>query len=208
MTRRTNTHEIFSLVAWIALWLTVVSGGTYYALLYDNSPGAAHTTTSMWPQGLQFTPDKNKDTLVMLIHPKCSCSRASLGELARIVAEFPDNLRVYVLYVTFSGNNGNWEFSEARATAQSIPGVTLIDDVDGKISKQFGAETSGYTLLYNQSGSLLFSGGITASRGHWGDNTGTQAVSAILTNGEVLTRKTAVFGCDLFSKNREVHNEL
>jgi hypothetical protein len=45
---------------------------------------------------------------------------------------------------------------------------------------------------------LIFSGGITASRGHAGENAGVLALVALLTHGRPERRATSVFGCPLF----------
>ena len=59
------------------------------------------------------------------------------------------------------------------------------------------AETSGYVVVYSPSGELLFHGGITAGRGHAGDNSGEQAILSLLSTHEAPTRQTRVFGCAL-----------
>jgi hypothetical protein len=62
---------------------------------------------------------------------------------------------------------------------------------------RFGAETSGHTLLYGADGRLLFSGGITASRGHAGENAGESAIIALVNHQTPLRSQTLVFGCSL-----------
>ena len=71
-----------------------------------------------------------------------------------------------------------------------------------EVARQFGVQTSGHTLVYGPDGSLLFSGGITGSRGHLGDNRSFAAVSRIITNHSIqLARTTApVFGCELLNR--------
>ena len=79
-----------------------------------------------------------------------------------------------------------------------MPGVAVMDDVDGKLAKLFGAETSGYVVIYNPQGKLLFNGGITGSRGHAGDNAGLSAAVGWLTDNNSHLRCTSVYGCSLF----------
>ena len=71
-------------------------------------------------------------------------------------------------------------------------------DNDGIEARRFGSSASGQVLLYNPQGKLLFSGGITASRGHSGDNDGRTAIVALLTQGQAAKDETPVFGCQLF----------
>ena len=62
--------------------------------------------------------------------------------------------------------------------------------------------TSGQVLLYQPSGRLAFSGGITPARGHSGDNPGSDAVLSLVrrearqADGVPVTCR--VFGCPLF----------
>ena len=59
----------------------------------------------------------------------------------------------------------------------------MLRDDDGAEARRFGAETSGQTLLYDEHGALLFSGGITGARGHAGDNAGRASLVALLNRG-------------------------
>ena len=72
-----------------------------------------------------------------------------------------------------------------------------MDDLDGVEAQRFGAATSGQAFLYNQAGALLFKGGITASRGHSGDNLGRDAVVDLVTSGVASVSAAPVFGCSL-----------
>ena len=72
-------------------------------------------------------------------------------------------------------------------------------DDDGAEARRFGVETSGQTLLYDARGALIFSGGITGSRGHAGENAGAAALAALLTRGAAAQRGADVFGCPLFA---------
>jgi hypothetical protein len=65
------------------------------------------------------------------------------------------------------------------------------------LARQFHATTSGQTLLYSPAGSLMFSGGITAARGHEGDNVGESTIVALLTGKPTDVVRTPVFGCPI-----------
>jgi hypothetical protein len=73
--------------------------------------------------------------------------------------------------------------------------------VAGQEAKLFGAKTSGDVLLFGANGKLIFAGGITASRGHEGDNPGADAMLKALgesrRNKVSTTTATPVFGCSL-----------
>jgi hypothetical protein len=59
--------------------------------------------------------------------------------------------------------------------------------------------TSGQTVLYDNEGALLFSGGITGARGHAGDNAGRTSLVELLNRGAAGRSRTSVFGCPLFA---------
>ena len=112
-------------------------------------------------------------------------------------------VRAYVLFTTDVGSAQDWEKSDLWQSAAEIPGVTVVKDSEGVEARLFNAVTSGQTVLYDTRGQLLFSGGITGSRGHFGDNPGQGAIISIV-NAEVPERtETSVFGCPLFNPPAE-----
>lgn len=148
----------------------------------------------------------------MAIHPHCPCSRASLGELAILMAHSDGRLAAFVVFVQPPGFDENWTKSDLWSGAGSIPGVIRIID-HGVEAKRFGATTSGQTIVYDPRGRLLFSGGITAARGHFGDNPGLSVIARLLDTAEtglsarvvyrnnpvVYASTTPVYGCPLFA---------
>jgi hypothetical protein len=97
------------------------------------------------------------------------------------------------------GFANGWVQTDLWRTAASIPGVTLVRDDDGREARRFGTATSGQTLLYDGDGALRFSGGITGSRAHAGDNAGRQSLVALLSGEQPDRVATNVFGCPLFA---------
>ena len=139
--------------------------------------------------------------LVMFAHPRCPCTRASVGELERLLAEAPARCSAKVIFLQPTGMDDEWVESDLWHTASRIPGVTVHRDRSGIEARWFHAETSGQTLLYDRGGRLIFQGGITISRGHAGDNPGRSALLARLRDRTASLAKTPVFGCALFSAN-------
>ncbi|HWB01940.1 MAG TPA: hypothetical protein VG796_02880 [Verrucomicrobiales bacterium] len=136
-------------------------------------------------------------TLLMFVHPQCPCSESSIGELAKLVARCRGQFNAHVFFVRPAGMEESLVKGKLWEQARRIPGVVVSCDEGGLESERFRAETSGYTVLYNGDGSLLFEGGITAARGHSGDNAGCEAVEALLKGGGHERVKTPVFGCAL-----------
>ena len=119
------------------------------------------------------------------------------------MAHSEGRLSAYVLFLKPAGFSDNWEETDLWQSASKIPGVKVILDDEGREARLFHAATSGQTVLYDPDGRLLFSGGITGSRGHFGDNPG-QASIVSFVNAEVPNKtETSVFGCPLFDPQSE-----
>jgi hypothetical protein len=186
----------------VAGWLIAVFGGMLSLALHEAEPGFAASKPTSDNADLKSILATNGPTLLMFVHPKCPCSAASVEELARLANDCEGRLKVVVLVLQPSNEPPSWSHTSLWQSAQSIPGVSVESDVDAKLARQLGVITSGQVLLYDRSGNLEFSGGITASRGHAGDNDGADAIVAhVLGRGgpAALIRETPVFGCALYS---------
>lgn len=191
-----RTRAILTTVLFGLAWSGAIAFGTRSLIRYENTPGQVGVVPQAWPASSSLERALDRPTLVMLAHPRCPCSNTSMDELARTLAQVHEKVRVYVLFLTPKGSPG-WEETSLRHRAAAIPGVTVLSDIDGVEARLFGAETSGHALLFDAAGRRLFSGGITASRGHAGDNIGESAIVSLI-NGGRATRSTAfVFGCSL-----------
>ena len=185
------------LVAGVGAWFLAVAAGTVVLLGYENAPGASPAPPALWPGDSRIARATDLPTLVMFAHPRCPCTRASLGELAVLLAHCRGRVTPYVVLVKPDGLPGDWAQTDLRRSALSIPGVQVLCDDGGVEARRFHAATSGQTLLYGADGRLLFRGGITASRGHSGDNSGRSAITALV-NGQAAARvESFVFGCSL-----------
>ncbi|HXA44168.1 MAG TPA: hypothetical protein VNZ25_01575 [Candidatus Angelobacter sp.] len=182
------------------LWLVAAGTGFAWILNYQNSSGGAGPAPEHWPLGTQITLNSKEDTLVMFAHPQCPCTEASLEELNRLLARSGGSVAAQVWFFKPDSFSNDWAHSDLWKSAAAIPGVTVREDVNGAQARLFGAETSGYVLLFDTHGRLLFKGGITGSRGHAGDNAGENAIIA-WSNGQAAgLDKTPVYGCSLLGK--------
>lgn len=188
-------------MAMIAAWLVGVVGGFGLLSNYANAPGIAGTPPQKWPGESHLLRATDRSTLVMLVHPHCPCSRASMGELARLMAQSESRLTAYVLFAKPAKFAEGWEQTDLWAIAGAITGVTVMRDDDGVEAHRFHAATSGQTILYDEEGTLRFNGGITAGRGHEGDNNGRSAIVSLLTSNKAEHTQTPVFGCALFAQD-------
>ena len=184
-----------ALIVWTVLVTAGLAGITRYAM----TPGAPARSRGDWPSGVSFDPSERDLTVVISLHAKCPCSRATVSELAKLIAKFPQRLSVIVLRV------GSDDGVLSLDAIQHLPQVSIISDESGTITDQFGAKTSGQLFAFDRAGHLKFSGGITASRGHEGDNAGSDAIAAILesSNNTSSVQSASVFGCPLTDSRSE-----
>lgn len=181
------------------LWLLVVAGGLAGLARYEQSAGSIGATPSQWPLSADISLDPTRPTLLMFAHPKCPCTRASMEEFNRLLAQCHEAVTPHVLFFVPENKANDWAEGALWKSAKAIPGVVVETDPEGRKARLFGAETSGYVVLYSPRGELLFQGGITAGRGHAGDNTGESAILSLLASRDTQTRQSRVFGCNLLS---------
>ncbi len=185
------------------VWFATVGFGLHKLWHYENDPGIAEDAPAHWPASSQIRPGSRSATLVMFAHPHCPCTRASIGELAVLMTRCQSPLAAYVLFFKPKDFPADWDKTDLWYSAAAIPGVNVIQDEDGLEARLFHAVTSGHTIVYDAQASLLFSGGITDSRGHSGDNDGRSAILSLLTEGVAERSQTLTFGCSLYDPNSE-----
>ena len=168
---------------------------------YDFSPGAPAATLSDWPAAATLPRSADRCTLVLFLHPQCPCSVASLANLDSIVAEARQPLEAYVLFVTPPGKAEGWDHTSLWNLAKRMKGLAVGSDPDATEARRFGAQTSGQTFLFSQTGRLMYSGGITPMRGHSGNCVGTLAILSALAGKSVAHRSSPVFGCALYDSS-------
>jgi hypothetical protein len=187
-------------IGFCALWLLTTAAGFLVLLNYESKGGSAGPTAGHWPANSQIKRVQNQNTLVMFAHPRCSCTRASLDELNRLLTSCSEKVTVQIWFFKPSQHSNEWTENGLWRSAAAIPNVTVHEDLDGAQATLFGAETSGYVLLYNNAGQLLFKGGITGSRGHVGDNPNEDTLVSLLNGQTSGLKQTSVYGCPLLDK--------
>lgn len=195
--RSAGDRRLLLRVAIGVVWMGASCGGLVALALYAKVPGPIGQSPLQWPTDSKLVCDQPAATLITFAHPKCPCTRASLGELAKIVARFQGAVTPWVVFYKPAGSDLTWDRTDLWTTAAAIPGAKVVSDPDGVEARRFHAITSGHTLLYSARGTLLFSGGITQARGHAGDNTGRSAIESILAGETPTCNSTPVFGCPI-----------
>lgn len=182
----------------LILWCAGLGAGASALWRYSTTPGDAGSAAERWPENAPIHRRPGRARLVMLAHPQCPCTRASLIELGHVMAS--SDVDAWVLFLRPEGAESGWERTKLWEMAAGIPGVQPVADADGNAAKMFGAETSGHVLFYDAAGTLRFSGGITASRGQEGPSAGGEALLMLLRGRESRGDRSLTFGCPLDSK--------
>lgn len=135
-----------------AAWMLAVAAGFLAILKYGSTPGHAGTPAVHWPRETHVLPDPDRANLVLVVHPQCPCTRASIDSLARIMTRCQGELSAHVLCYRPAGFPRDWEKTDLWHNAAIIPGVQVLSDEDGAEAERFGAEASGHALLYGLGG--------------------------------------------------------
>ena len=198
----------------LGLFSSAATVAGFAALMaFDESPGTAAGAPVQWPANTRLASRPGRPLLLVFIHPLCSCTGATVAELATLW-NLPEGVRMpETVFVAVEpsdasdGGHGDYPVS-SRASwfgkVSALPGTKVVRDAGGVEARRFHAGTSGYVLLYGSNGALLFQGGVTGSRGHEGDNLGLSQLRTALSAGDLApvnarVRTSPVFGCSLAS---------
>ncbi|MBX9689053.1 MAG: hypothetical protein K2X27_20255 [Candidatus Obscuribacterales bacterium] len=179
----------------VALWLSLVICGSALGLNYEKTPEQTKTAADIFPPKTCLKLNKEGFTLVFFAHPKCPCTQASLHNLAGFLSE-AKHVKAYACFMAPANFQGDWLEGANFNSAQNLHGLQLLVDSEQHEIRAFGASNSGETFLFDSNGRLRFHGGITAARGHEGDNDGLEALYEI-TGGRKDKAEYAVYGCAL-----------
>jgi hypothetical protein len=177
-------------------------------IAFDQTAGAAGAVPLRWPAASAIKRSGGRPELLVFAHPFCSCTAATLAELAHFsVRRKPGTAAPNITVLFFRPRNSEWapdglwknDFSKNDLwhQAQTLEEGHAAWDDDGQEARRFGARTSGYVLLYSSGGDLLFRGGVTGSRGHQGDNDGLDQLVASFDSRRLAPKTGRVFGCAL-----------
>ena len=98
-----------------ALWSIAVATGTAMMWNYANKAGNEGKASLSWPNESQIPRSRKHPTLVMFAHPRCPCTRASIGELAVLMARCHGKVDAEVLFFKPTGSSENWARTDQGA---------------------------------------------------------------------------------------------
>lgn len=126
-----------ALIATSALWLLLTGAGMAFLWNYESAPGVAAVAPERWPAASRIRRAPDSPTLIMLAHPHCPCTRASIGELARLMTQAQGRVTAYVLFIKPPGFSDEWERTDLWNSTAAIPGVQVIGDDEGVEANRF-----------------------------------------------------------------------
>lgn len=194
---------------WAGVWVVCVVAGLGEILSYEMTPAESGNSASHWPAATSIALAADRLTLVMFVHPRCPCTRASLTELSSVLQRSDQPVSAHAVILRPDQVDQTWGNGAIRDQVGAIPGLAAREDAGGTEHRTFGARTSGEVFVFRPSGELLFHGGVTAGRGHAGPNAGTQALDNLLMGLAPRVRQTPVYGCGLECRaSRTAHADL
>ena len=197
----TNTQNRWLLLIGVA-WMCAVATGLGLLTDYSAQPGEIGESPKTWPTESPISRNKDGFTVLIAVHPRCPCTRATVDELEGVLAKSETAPRTIALIfepLDEDSIDTNEEFSRTSISAKlsKLPGVELIADPGSLIAQSFGAMTSGHTLVYSPDGSLVYSGGLTPTRAHTGPNTGSSTLTSLFNGDQPIAQLAPVYGCPL-----------
>lgn len=185
----------------LTMWLVAVIGGTLTIAAYSNTPGPNIQTVVNWPANTTAMQSVDSPTVVLFLHPKCPCSWSTLREFERALGDDSGLAEIRIGLFCPAGKPDVWTDTKLSKFAEKIhPGSTFVDR-SATEAKRFGVLTSGHVMAFSASGKRLFSGGITTSRGHDGENRGSLALRSVFQGDDRPFVEQPVFGCPIIDSS-------
>ena len=183
---------------WImaSLWFVAVMLGGIPLLNYANTSASGTVAVNEWPENSAITHTVGSPHVLFFAHPQCPCTRASVRELARAL---PRVAGPFQLTLVVSDLGADTEpLGILSSEVRTIRSMRHFFDGAAVETARFGVESSGHVLVFAEDGRLVFSGGITASRGHEGGSRAQDDFLRQLRAGDSLPLcEHPVFGCAL-----------
>lgn len=157
------------------------------AMVYESTPGATGQAVA--------TTSANHWKLVMVAHPDCPCTSASLQGLASAAPKLPKGAEVTVVFV----GDRPTEPTKNMHLASGILGAKSEWRTAKVAEQRYGARTSGTLVIYRPDGKVAYDGGITPGRGVLANDFAWRQIDRVIT-GKPTLETSPVYGCALSSE--------
>jgi len=168
---------------------------------FKRESASAERMVTHWPADSQIVTTPGRPTLLLFLHPKCPCSRASLAEMERIWVQQNDqnefSPQLVVVATVPPDQPSDWLSTSTVEQAERLSGARLVVDPDGREAQRFGATTSGTVMWFDAEGNCLYAGGITSGRGHEGSNVGRDCLEQLMRGQTPSEKSLPALGCRL-----------
>ncbi len=190
---------------WLVLctvsWLLLLPAAICVQLRYDSLPGIAAVPKTAWPAASKIKYSTITNTLVMVLHPRCPCSRASVQQVASMMNTTNPPKCIFLFYTPSIFAKG-WEKTDIWNQASEIPDSVLISDIDGRETKTSEHPHPDRPTFFDRQGFLRYSGGLTEGRGHQGECRNLEAAIKALNDSHKPTTFGAVYGCPVVDSRK------
>ena len=185
---------VIGLVGSLALWISAILAGFALLQQYSLTGAPANQADAMAHAVLNAHRTPGRPLLVMAVHPRCSCTDASVAELGDLLARSRGTCDAMLLQFQPLNGTPDWpvDISPRQLGGVKVP---VVLDRGGRIGAALGAATSGHTVFVDAGGQIRFNGGLTTGREHRGRSPGQNAILDILGGGRPALATAPVFGC-------------
>jgi hypothetical protein len=198
-----RSRQGLGLTLLIAAWggLVVILCLLMFAYEFKHDLVDSERLVTHWPSDTQITTSPGRPTLLLFLHPKCPCSRASLAEMERIWVleneQSKDTPQLVVVATVPPDEPNDWLTTGTVEQSRRLAGAEFVVDPGGREAQRFGATTSGTVMWFDAAGNCLYAGGLTSGRGHEGGNVGRDCLEQLMRGEAPTATGLPAFGCRL-----------
>lgn len=146
------------------VWLLFLIAGGAWLYVYETTSQPTERKIKAWPESSGLERKRNLESVVVFLHPRCPCTRATVVSLAELAKTGPAREIVCVFWIP-EGAGAEWRGTGNVEEARRHSGFQVVFDPGGKERALFGARTSGEVFVFDPKGRLRLQGGITPRRG-------------------------------------------
>lgn len=192
---QSNLIRRFALVAWVVALLASITMVYRAAAATPQVAPATREDPSSWPAKSRWQPTPGRTTVVIIAHPECPCTRATITNLLPVLRSStrPVDTVLILAGPAVTTQPGSTE----RSLVDALAPTALLRDRDGREAALFGATTSGHVVVFDPRASRVFSGGTTPVRGHVGPCDALDRFTRATLADQPAPAPTAVRGCPL-----------